>query len=61
MATLSTFIIHCLLYPAAWILCTPFILVSACFDPGPYFGSVTDRYRGVTEALARNTSFLDFF
>ena len=54
------FLIAILLFPLAWIVCTPFILVSACFDPGPYFGSVADRYTEVTDFMGRHTSFTDW-
>ena len=38
-----------LLFPVVWIMSTPVILVSAIFSKKPYWKSVKDKYRAVTE------------
>ena len=58
MTAIIELLVEILIYPIAWILCTPFVLVQACFDPGPYFESAYDRYRDVTRSVSRLTSWL---
>lgn len=38
-----------LIYPLAWLLATPVILIAACFREGAYWSKVRDHYRAVTD------------
>jgi hypothetical protein len=43
-----------LLYPISWTLLTPVILIGAAFTRDPYWESVKNGYRNVTEFWSRN-------
>jgi hypothetical protein len=37
-----------ILFPITWIVCTPFILIISAFRPRPFFASVSNGYKTVT-------------
>lgn len=42
------FFVWLILFPASWIVTTPFILIFSAFQHRPYFYAVADGYRAVT-------------
>ena len=46
---LLNFLWWMILFPVVWVLSAPFILIMAFFSKEPYWKSVRDNYRGVTE------------
>jgi hypothetical protein len=46
-------LLYLLVFPIAWVLMTPIILVGAFFREQPYFSAVRDGYGDVTEWCER--------
>ena len=51
--TLLSLVVWIIVFPVAWVLFTPVILISSAFGKDPYWISVKRKYRAVTEWCGR--------